>query len=366
MDFQDVREILASVMKVKGQQPFYDIHAHPFEVMFDPRQYQPLPGRTGLFSAGSSSYVPPQLTPLNLRHSVPDRAINLDEHLRAKACQLKLRGIYSHTGPKVFADRMALSGIDKVLLLPVVGPDKGADNQMQTMCEIFGNDDRFLFGYCLPNGISNGDCVAEVRRVRAKFSVRALKVHPSVTGINPGGREGVERLEWILNASQQTNLPVIIHGGLSPDCQNRQAVAFGKLQNLRQIDWSITKQSVVIAHGGCYGHTTSEAQEKIIPFLIEMLDRHDNLYIDLSGLVFEVLCLLLMQIAPQRILFGSDALYESQWATLAKLWCGLRQSRRNPEEDLFRIAGMNPAKLLAQGPSVTGAIENQVESVPEA
>jgi len=365
MDLQDVREILASIMKVKGRQPFFDIHAHPFEVMFDPRQYQPLPESDGLFSSGNSRYVPPQLTPLKLQNSDPDRVLDLDERLRAKACQLKLRRIYSHTGPKVFADRMALSGIEKVLLLPVMGPDNGADNQLQTMCEVFGNDDRFLFGYCVPNGISNGDCVAEVRRVLAEYSVRALKVHPSVTGINPGRREGVERLEWILDASQQTNLPVIIHGGLSPDCQDRQAIAFGKLQNLQQIDWSLTTQSVVIAHGGCFGHTAAEAQKKIIPLLTGMLNRHDNVFIDISGLGFDILCLLLRQIETQRILFGSDALYESQWSTLVKLWCGLRQSRRNPEEDLLRIAGMNPAKLLAQRPSVT-AVENQVASVPEA
>ena len=366
MDVHGVRDILATVLQAKGKQLFYDIHAHPFEVMFDPRHYTPCPGRTGLHSTGNTDYAPPQLTSLNLQDAETGMAPELNERLRAMACQLKLRRIYSHTGPAVFADQMELCGIDKVLLLPVLGPDKTADNQLQSMSEIFGGDDRFLFGYCLPNGIANGDCAAEVQRVLARFSVKALKVHPGVTGINPGSMEGAERMEWILDASQQTNLPVIIHGGLSPDCQNRQAITYGRLQNLLQVDWSLTTQSVVIAHGGCYGHTTSEAQEKIIPFLIEMLDRHDNLYIDLSGLVFEVLCLLLMQIAPQRILFGSDALYESQWATLAKLWCGLRQSRRNPEEDLFRIAGMNPAKLLAQGPSVTGAIENQVESVPEA
>ncbi|ALC16863.1 amidohydrolase [Desulfuromonas soudanensis] len=346
MDKYSVQKSIDALKELKGSNTFYDVHVHPYEVMFDACQYQPSAQSGGLFSAGAAKYLAPELGDLNLNPTAVGKGKELEQKLRAMACLLGARRSYSHTGPVVFGDQMNLSGIDRVLLLPVVREAEGGDGQLKAMSEMFGGDERFLFGYCMPGDISNDQIEAAMRRAVAEYDVRAVKIHPSVTGINLGCRAGVERVEAILAAAGNNRLNVVIHGGLSPDCQNQQAVSYGTVANLRHVDWSITPGAVVIAHGGCFGHSSGDACANVIPAMVGLFERYDNLSFDTSGVGYEVLCRLLKCFDQERILFGSDALYEKQWAALMKLWCALRKTQKWPEEALVGIAALNPGRLF--------------------
>lgn len=348
MEVFELENMLAEIAGLKGDQLFYDVHNHPFDVLFDRQSYHQLPATPGVFSSGTDAYLPPQLGPLELQNSPATAGRQLDERLKRMACQLKVRRLYRHTGPGVFAERMQLSLIDRSLLLPVPGNNEPEDQQFEAMLEFFGDDERFLFGYSLPNRIPNQELSSKLRQIVSNYAVRVVKIHPSVTGIDLGSHAGVERLEAILDAAEQNRRPVIIHGGLSPDCQNPEAVAYGMFRHLQQLDWSTISQPVVIAHGGCFGHSADEAREEIIPGLAALLEQHQHLAIDISGIDFDTLCPLLRTIAPERILFGTDALYEDQWATLVRLWVALRQVRQDPASDLLRITATNPTEFLSQ------------------
>lgn len=348
MDKHSVQKFIDALKEIKGANTFYDIHVHPYEVMFDACQYQASALSGGLFSAGAAKYLAPELSDLNLNPTAAGKGKELDKKLRAMACLLGARRSYSHTGPVVLGDQMRLGGIDRALLLPVMGEAEGGDDQLRAMSQMFGGDERFLFGYCVPSDIRNDQIEAAVRRAVAEYDVRAVKIHPSVTGIDLSGRKGIDRVETILDAAGKCRLKVIIHGGLSPDCQNQQAVSYGTVANLRHVDWSITPEAVVVAHGGCFGHAYDDARENVIPAMVELFKRYDNLSFDTSGVGFEVLCHLLQRFDRERILFGSDALYEKQWIAMLKLWFALQQTHERPDEVLLMIAGLNPDKLFGR------------------
>jgi hypothetical protein len=349
MDKYSVQKSIDALKELKGSNTFYDVHVHPYEVMFDSCKYSPSAASRGVYSSCATEYRPPELGDLNL--GAPDfaKGKEVDKKLRAMASLLGARRSYSHTGPKVFGDQMNLCGIDKALMLPVMGKDEVGGGQLKAISEMFGGDERFLFGYCVPNDIQNDQVEKDVRHVVAEYDVRVLKIHPSVTGIDLGRREGIDRVEAILDAAGKCGLKTIIHGGMSPDCTDSQSVYHGTINNLQHIDWSITPETVVIAHGGCYGHSPDDACDNIIPGMVKLFKRHDNLSIDTSGVGFDVLCHLLKCFDLERILFGSDALYEKQWVAIVRLWQALQHSVKMHEDALFGIVSINPGKLFGGG-----------------
>jgi len=346
MERKTVQKTLEYLKEIKGTNTFYDLHVHPFEVMHAPFEYHPSPAGKDLFSAGSAAYVPPEIENLRLSTGVDRTDKRFDHKLRAKVALLTSRRIYAHTGPKALDDLMALCAIDKALLLPVMRPDETGDGQLRTMREMFGGDERFMFGCCLPNDIPNDKITDHLKLVKDEFAVKVLKIHPAVTNIDLSNIKGIDRVEAILDASRKTGLKVIIHGGRSLDCENRHAVDYGTVYNLQHVNWSITPETVVVAHAGCYGYPVCEVQEQVLPQMERLLERHPHLVVDTSGVGFDALCHMLEHLGPRRIVFGSDAFYEKQWATFVKLWCALKSTVLNPEEDLLRIASINPDNLL--------------------
>lgn len=348
MDKISVRKTLELLREIKGDLLFYDLHVHPFEVMYAPVGYRPSPIDQGLFSAGSSEYLPPDVGDLDL-HRFAVRAENpCNRKLAAKVALLNSRRIYAHTGPRILGDQMTLGLIDRALLLPVVRDDEASDGQLSRMRTMFGSDSRFLFGYCLSNDIPNVHIADELKRVKDEYNVKAIKIHPAITGIDLSSQKGKDRVEAILEASKQTKLKLIIHGGLSPGCENSQAMSYGTLINLQHIDWSITAETIIFAHSGCHGYSTEDAKNEILPLMDRLLGQYPNLAVDTSGVGFEVLCQLMKKIDPERIMFGSDALYEVQWSAMVKLWCVLKEVVLRPEDVLLKICNLNPVGLFGE------------------
>jgi predicted TIM-barrel fold metal-dependent hydrolase len=343
MDKVSVQKILDLLKEIKGAGRYYDLHVHPFEMMYAPIRYRTSSTDSGLFSAGSSEYLSPEINDLNLQEGMDISGGMNDKKLRAKVVVLNSRRIYAHTGPKVLGDQMELGAIDRALLLPIMGNKVAADDQLSSMKEMFGDDGRFMFGYSLPGDIPNDGIADEVKRAATEYGVKALKIHPAVMGLDLSGNKAKDRVESILDASKKAGLKVIIHGGKSPDCANGQAVSYGTVENLQHIDWSLTPETVVIAHCGCFGHSRSEVREDVLPIMDRLLGRYSHLAVDTSGIGFEALCQVMKNIDSQRIVFGSDALYEKQWVAIVKLWSVLEQTVSNPEEELLRIASRNPA-----------------------
>jgi len=68
--------------------------------------------------------------------------------------------------------------------------------------------------------------------------------------------------------------------------------------------------------------------------------------VDISATEFEALCLILDNVDHERIVFGSDALYELQWKTVVKLMHGFKLMHKNYKEKFIQITSKNPLKLF--------------------
>ncbi len=344
---RDIENYLERIRQIRGAHELIDIHVHPFEVIFNALKYRQHPQCEGVYSSAEADYRPPHVSVQEQSSSFSDRCVPvLNEEMKARCLLLAMRQRYLHTGPRVIADQMNLSGIDKVLLLPVMAESAATEEQMEIMAGMFGRDPRFSYGYSIPNTVGNAQICTAVSAAVRKFAVKALKVHPAVTGLNLGTTEGCERIECMLEACREHGLSVIIHGGRSPAAANAGYREFGTLEKLQRIDWSRSGYPVVIAHAGLYGYETEEFLPEITDRLTNIMDKHDNVFADISGIELPTLCSLLKLTDTARLVFGSDCLYYPQWKILIGLYHALCKVFTAPDEQFVRIASTNPLKII--------------------
>jgi predicted TIM-barrel fold metal-dependent hydrolase len=345
MEISEVSKYIENIREIKGSNALFDLHVHPFDVFLNDFIYARNREYCNLYSANDSPYSAPRLSERIAEDKSACRRTHLDSGLMMKVCSLNIRKAYCHTGPKAIDDQNALCFLDKVLLLPVMRTGD-LDDQLALMTEMFGDDDNFLFGLCVPNAVPDDEINMYVEGAVNKYNIRAIKIHPNITGIDPALGPGRERIENMLAAARANSLPVVIHGGKSPLLEGSEAASYGTLHNLQDIDWGVTDTPVVIAHAGLYGHDFPEISEYILPMLIKMLDRNSNLFVDISGLPSEPLSLLLKSVDMDRVVFGSDAFYDAPWKVAVRLLHALKGLNTFYEESFLKITSHNPQRVI--------------------
>lgn len=341
LELNSVERYIESIMDIKKSYALFDMHVHPFDVMGNGLTYTQNSQHEGIYSSSSAKYTPPTIGQLRISQ-LPEMAIQqLDPELREKMSILTARRLYTHTGASLFADHMRLSGIDKILLLPVLNTADPDDLQIKMLVRMFGDDDRFALGYSISNSVANNEISATIKTAMHKYQIKAIKIHPNITGLDLSSSSGKERVECILEAAGKAGLTVIIHGGRSPGIKDPLAASYGILRNLSQINWGGTSQTVIIAHAGTYGHDLSQINNEELPLMNRLLSQYSNLFVDVSGLEVEVISTIVKRIDTDRIFFGSDALYNSQWGSLVKLLHVLQKHFSNYEEYFLKITSLN-------------------------
>ena len=343
---EKVREYLDRIDRVAAEGTLSDMHVHPFEVMSSDIQYQREAGSRGVFNAGNFSYTPPMIGPL------PDSTGSIDsdpsgkQDLIKKMVLLHARRLYAHTGPVVMGDHMAISGVSRMLLLPVAANDDSRFGQMELMMKMFGNDERFSFGFSVPNHVPNQEIGRVVGEAVHRYGIIALKIHPNISGMDLTTASGVERLEYLLQASKEQGLSVIVHGGLSPDLFKKELIGLGTLDNLSNVDWNLTDQTVVIAHAGSFGYSNERVKRGVLPKMELLLSKYNHMVVDTSGISLEIMKSVVSRIDIDRILFGSDALYFPTWVTLVRLMVSLENESSTPDEDFYGVVSVNVNRYI--------------------
>ncbi len=347
IDETQAKKYISIIKELKADFVFYDSHTHPFDVIFDQVDYRTDKTRTGLFNRKGSGFISPKLVKLALEQKGCEiNADAVDQRMQSKISEMLVRRLYSHTGPYVFKKHMGLCGIDKSLLLPVAPASGSVENQMVSMARIYGSDKRFEVGTSIPNSIKNADICPFINEAIIKHGIKAVKIHPNITEIKIGSSSGKQRLDALLSACGKFGIPIIIHGGKSKILKNSEASEYGTIDNLKHVNWGLCKSTVVIAHAGAYSCTYNEMEREIMPDLKKMLRSHDNLMVDIAALNINVLKKVFRDIESDRILFGSDALYEQQWASVVKIWHALTQTFSTAEDKFIQMASINPSKFI--------------------
>ncbi len=342
---KNIKKYLHEVKNIKKSYKLIDIHVHPTEIIFNKLDYYPDINKKGVYSKIKTRYFPPQIEPIKeIENNTIGTTIN--ERLKNKIQLLMLNKLYTHIGPKVIRDHMRLSGIDEVLLLPVAPCDEPVEEQMNLITSMFGNNNKFSLAYSVPNTVNDNNICNILKSAINRYHVKAVKVHPNITGINLTSRKGINRLEAITSACNEHKLPLIIHGGKSPIVINKDTSEYGIIKNLKRIDWNISKETVVIAHAGMFGYGPEELKNEVLPSLKKLLSQYNNIMVDISGLDLKNLPILLNNINQDRIIFGSDSLYTAQWLSIVMLLFALDKLFKNIEEKFIQIVSFNPKKYI--------------------
>ncbi len=346
IDRRKVNKYIQNIKEITSLNVLYDVHVHPFEVIFGELDRFCSKDFGNACSSKKSNYNPPCTEALQISEENKSSSKQLDFCLRLKCSLLSFRRLYYHSCIRVFEDHMRLSGVDKVLMLPVLGPEESDEEKMEVICDAFGGNDRFYLAYCIPNNVANEAIESKLKEAIEKYNVCFIKIHPNITDINIGTITGIERIETILKSSKDNKIKILIHGGRSPVVKNEKTMAYSTLNNLEKIDWNITSEPVIIAHGAAFGHNANEIKNDILPKLIRMLDKYENLYVDLSGVNFADLCLMLKSLDLEKVVFGSDAFYEPQWKGLVRTFAALEKTSLNVEETFLKICSLTPSQFF--------------------
>jgi hypothetical protein len=344
LEINVVKKYLEQIKDIKKSYSLIDMHVHPLDVMCDGFTYNKNLQHQGIYSLNSSPYAPPTAGQVKISPQPKKTSLQLNPDLQEKMATLTARRLYAHSGAKMFADHMQLSGIDKSLLLPVLGADESDTWQMKILCDMFGDDDRFALGYCIPNCVANNEISNTVNNAVKNYKIKAIKLHPNITGIDLSSSSGKERVEYIIEAAGKASLMVVIHGGRSTGIKDQSASSYGIMKNLQYVDWGKTNEAVIIAHAGTYGHDLSQIKDEVLPITSKLLSRHSNLFVDVSGLEFDAISAVVTMIDRDRIFFGSDALYNSQWSSVVKLMHVLKKNGPDYEDCFIQISSLNPSK----------------------
>lgn len=338
------------IEEIKANWKVYDTHLHPVEVIFNNMSYQKNIKEDGIFSLNKSQYTQPSLINIIEKHK-SSKDLTAFIRSRPQLLQMILQNIYTHTGPKVFRNCFSLNFIDKGLMLPVA-PEVGTTKQLMDLCHtMFKDDDCFSLAGSVPNTVSNQDVESFLKKESEKYKIIAVKVHPNITGIDLGIREGKERLEAIISAGSRLRLPVIVHAGCSRLFLNNRRAEFSSLFNFKDINFDV-QTPVVLSHGGAYELACEEVNRDVLPLLIKLLKKFSNLLIDIAMLNHDVIKLLLTKIPIEKILFGSDALYQNQSLMLMNLIYALESSSLKLDESLINILSKNPgSKIFKEAPN---------------
>ena len=341
----EIQTALGILEDLAREGPLFDFHVHPFNIADPVPFYSELsPSQAGVFGQGAGCYVPPVWEPQKMEDDPENRKEVPNRNLVKKFNLLKSRSLYKFTGPKVLMDHMNLAGISHVLLLPVALPEENGDAQITEMARLFGEQEGFSLGYSVPNDCEATDIVQRVGLVKERFKISALKIQTAITGINPGSREGLERLHLILEASRQHALPVIIHGGYTREFAAAESENFGCLDRLQRVEWKTTDQPVIIAHAGFFDCSQEEVEVSGFSRISTLLSKNDHLLVDIAGLPPWAMEIVIGRMDGERILFGSDALYNPPWKIAVRALKAMMKTGRDAEKMFHQIACINPIK----------------------
>jgi hypothetical protein len=152
----------------------------------------------------------------------------------------------------------------------------------------------------------------------------------------------------------------LVHGGRTHTGLDAGARDYACIQHLAGIAWREAKVPVVIAHAGCFGCALDEIEREVLPRLDAMLAANDNLSVDLSAPEHDVMALVLARVGIDRVLFGSDALYEPVKQSAGGNAGDRRRRRTSPEScsggagDAVHGAGLQSSAF--RGRRVSGSI----------
>src|SRR5262249_1544829 len=138
-----------------------------------------------------SALTTPQIAPI--REVAPEDICCVDWKVRNRSSELMFTAAYSRFGSAVLKAHMKLSHVTAALLLPVAPPTvDDMDEQLASLSHLSCNVPKLSLAYSVPNSVPLDGIAAAVGEAVRSFDVRAVKLHPNISCIDPESDAGME------------------------------------------------------------------------------------------------------------------------------------------------------------------------------
>jgi hypothetical protein len=217
---------------------------------------------------------------------------------------------------------MDATGVDRSLLIPfpVVAEPRHEHDLIAEACR--QHPDRFAGALCIPPFLQEQAFKDELRRGVEELGMRAMKLQPQFSGLNPMSAKG----SWFFGLANEYRLPVIVHTG--------SGAPFALPSLLIPPAREYPELPIIIGHAGSpIYYLESIVAAQVCP----------NLLIDVSSLMPHQMLHVLQHVSPSRLMAGSD-LPESAAVELGKV------AALDVSDEIRRaILWENPTRVFEQG-----------------
>ena len=263
-----------------------------------------------------------------------------------------IKTTYQNVNEKSSLMEMQGSLVDKAVLLPVepwLTTSYVADNCI--------SDRFYLLGSFDIHGVHINDVEDTFNRYIREYKIVGLKFHPNLQNFKPQPSHNSanirEKLKIIYSLAEKNNVYMLFHSGTS-FFTNRIDVAYkdflrsknnALLENFCNDNGEselLGKYNVpiVLAHLGHYGVNNIKYD------LIKKIASHyENVYFDTSGTPVDLIHHITKIVTADRVIFGSDALYNRMAFNLAFTYTGIlryaNDAKVDFEESIVKVLGSN-------------------------
>ena len=223
------------------------------------------------------------------------------------------------------------NGISKAVIQQINPPDK---NSADIMEEIVSKNERlYTFGAIHP---FDKDIDSKIKHYMS-LHIKGWKLNPHVCGFSIDCKESLALIEKL----SKTGLPILCCSGLGlpqevlstkiPSKQTKKDVQNQRLDKYEIVLDTFPDTTFILAHSGCFEFEN----------MVNLLQKHQNVYTDISIQPAEHIKTLIEKIGAERILFGTDYPFVTQAFSILSV---LRATQN--EDERTYIFSENAKRLL--------------------
>ena len=223
----------------------------------------------------------------------------------------------------------------------------------------FNDSNFFILGSIDIHSIKYEDIESKIHKYKNDYNIVGIKLHPNLQNFHPQPSHNEDiickKLSKIYSTIEKFGLYMLIHGGRTfytnkmdyRYSKNKRSKKKGVLENFINKDGSSElfdnyKMPIVIAHLGHYGLSRYNIEK-----VKDIVKRHDHIFFDTAGTSPKLISIMINNIGSDKIIFGSDAIYNSMFYNLIFTYQAIKKvSGSNFLDNLYNIFEKNILNII--------------------
>ncbi len=333
-------------LKSKLSLTIYDTHVHPYDVM----------GITNHSHHHRSKDLLPPSLPERLKFGViANSLLEICFRFYPQLIRSSVKKNYSDTSAQYLLREMKSASVDKSVIIPV-----SPWANIEEMDDSFKNENFIILGsidiHNTPLERINELLLGQIK----SHQIKGIKLHPNLQGFMPQPKDNDlelgEKLKLIYKFAEENKLYLLFHGGYTRftkgglisnvSLAGKRSGTNALLKNFYSIDGTSEifdnyELPIIIAHLGNYALIKPDYQS-----LRHISKRYSNILFDTAGVSPRLITKGLNIVGNNKLVFGSDALYNKESYGIAFCLDSISKSNLDFESSIQNIFSKNYENLL--------------------